>query len=345
MNESTSDPLTANITPKGADKAPFGILLVNLGSPDAPTAKAVRRYLAEFLSDPRVVSIPKLIWWPILHGIILRFRPAKVAHAYQIIGRSESPLNEITKTQATALQAQARKHIHPDICVEVGMRYGNPSLKTGLLRLRKAGAERVLVMPLYPQFSVSTVATVVDKVGELFRSCWHIPALRYTPAYYQHPEYISALADSVHCHWQKNGRAEHLILSFHGLPKRYSRRGDPYEAQCRETARLVAKKLQLSEDDWTLAFQSRFGKEEWLQPYLEPMVREKAKDGVKSLDVICPGFSADCLETLEEISVRTKEVFVEAGGQKLNYIPALNDHADHIAMMLSLAQSETKGWV
>ena len=344
MNDQHQDK-PADLTPKGAHEAPFGILLVNLGSPDAPTVDAVRRFLAEFLSDSRVVSIPKFIWWPILHGIVLRVRPSKVAHAYQMIWRNESPLIEITKAQAAELQTQVREHIHPQISVEVGMRYGNPSLKTGLLNLRKAGVHRVLVVPLYPQFSVSTVATVFDKISELFRSCWHIPALRYTPAYFAHSAYISALADSVRHHWQTQGRAEHLIISFHGLPTRYSRRGDPYEAQCRITAQLIAKELQLTEGEWSLAFQSRFGKDEWLQPYLEPLVRGKASIGLKSLDVICPGFSADCLETLEEISVRTKEVFLEAGGQKLNYIPALNHQTNHIAMMLSLVQNESKGWV
>lgn len=340
----SKETLVSELSTKGADTAPFGILLVNLGSPDAPTPAGVRKYLAEFLSDPRVVSIPKWIWLPILHGIVLRTRPKRVAHAYATIWRNESPLIEITRAQASKLRAAVQEAFGEQTPVEIGMRYGNPSLTAGLMALRKAKVQRVVVLPLYPQYSVSTTATVIDRIGELLRQCWHAPNLRYVPAYYQHPQYIQALADSVRKHWQQQGRAEHFLMSFHGLPKRHSRRGDPYEAQCFRTAELLAQVLALSPNDWSMAFQSRFGREEWLQPYLEPHVQQLAEKGVKTVDVICPGFSADCLETLEEIAIRTAEVFTEAGGTEFRYISALNDDDRHIEMMVQLIQAETAGW-
>lgn len=315
------------------NKNKVGILVVNLGTPDEPGTSAVRRYLAEFLWDPRVVEFPRLLWWLVLHGFILRVRPAKVARAYQSIWTSEgSPLRTISEQQANGL-AEALSNSESAIVVELAMRYGKPSIESALERLRDKGVDTLYVLPMYPQYSATTTAAVYDEIFRVFGKWRELPTLHCIQAYYDHPFYIRALADSVREHWQNHQRAEKLLFSFHGIPKRYIVAGDPYQAQCQETARLLAIELQLADDEWKLVYQSRFGKEEWLNPYADITLCEMAKQGMKSVDVLCPGFSADCLETLEEISEQNQELFFKNGGETFTYIPALNDRDDHIACL------------
>ncbi len=328
-----------------APTAPFGVLLVNLGSPDAPTPAAVKRYLSEFLSDHRVVDLRRWLWWPILHGIVLQLRPRKVAKLYQSIWRNDAPLREIGLKQAEALQAQLQREAHAPIPVVLGMTYGNPSLRDALGQLRRRGVERVLVLPLYPQYSCSTSGSVFDRVTRAFSRCRQVPPLRFVQHYFDHPGYISALANHVKAHWQQHGRSEKLLIAFHGLPQRYVDEGDPYSRHCEITAHSLANALDLNDADWEMMYQSRFGREPWLQPYADETLAKLAQQGVKSVDVICPGFAADCLETLEEIQVRSAEQFVHQGGQSLRYIPALNDQPDHIALLAELVKKETHNWI
>lgn len=323
---------------KGASPAPFGLLLVNLGSPDAPTSAAVRRYLKEFLSDPRVVEVPRWLWWLILNGVILNLRSAKVAKLYQSVWQDDSPLRAITRRQASALQAELRAQLGIDIPVAVGMTYGNPSLKAGLLELRKAGVSRVLVLPMYPQFSGATTGAVFDRVADALARCRHLPELRMIRDYHDHPGYIAALADSVRAHWQQHGQADKLVFSYHGLPQRFVDLGDPYAQHCERTTRLLVAALGLNETQWQHCYQSRFGREPWLQPYVDQWLEQQGKAGLKSVDLICPGFSADCLETLEEIAERGAHSFKEAGGERASYIPALNDNSAHIRFLAQLVR-------
>ena len=302
----------------------IGILLTNLGTPEAPTEAAVRSYLAEFLSDPRIVPLPKVLWWPILHGIILRTRPKRSAHAYQKIWTAEgSPLLVITQRQAQALQ----KVLGDDYVVAVGMRYGKPSLAEALAQLRAAQVSEIKVLPLYPQFSYATTQSTLDQLPK------DISAIC---CYYNEPIYIQALAESVQQHWQNHGRADVLLMSYHGLPQSSIKRGDPYYDHCLETSRLLAKALQLNKAQYRVTFQSRVGKQKWLQPYTDVTLRELPQQGVSSVQVICPGFSADCLETLEEIDMQNRAFFLEAGGQRFEYIPALNDAPAHVKLMQAL---------
>jgi ferrochelatase len=322
----------------------FGILMVNLGTPEAPTPKAVKAYLKEFLSDVRVVDAPRLIWWFVLR-IILLIRPKPVAKAYQSIWTEEgSPLLTISKKQAAALKLQLKQDMGKDIPVELAMTYGNPSILSASNALRSQGVERILMLPMYPQFSSSTTAAIYDKLSNLLKQCPHLPEMRWIRDFHDYPDYIEALANSVKQQWLKTGQSEKLLMSFHGVPERYTTKGDPYERQCRKTADLLAEKLNLEPEQWQCCFQSRFGREEWVKPYTDYTLKQWGADGVKSVDIICPAFSADCLETLEEIQVENKEYFIEAGGEAYNYVPALNDNPDHIEMLSKLVQQHSQGW-
>jgi ferrochelatase len=319
--------------------ARIGVLLVNLGTPDAPTSAAVRRYLAQFLSDPRVVEIPPLLWWPILYGVVLTVRPRRSAAAYREIWTDAgSPLLVNTAALARALQTELADGGAP-VTVAYGMRYGNPPVADALRSLRNAGASRLLVLPLYPQYAAATTGSAFDAVTAELRRWRRVPEACFIGDYHDCDGYVSALAASVREHWSAAGRTEKLLLSFHGLPARCSRLGDPYERQCRTTARLLAAALGLEgSEGWSLSFQSRVGREPWLEPYTDVLLAQWARDGVRRVQVLCPGFAVDCLETLEEIALRNRRDFIAAGGEELEYIPALNARPDHVAFLAALAR-------
>ena len=320
------------------------VLLVNLGTPDEPTAPALRRYLAEFLSDPRVVEIPRLAWLPILHGIILRVRPAKSAAKYRSIWMPEgSPLAVWTARQAQALQQlmDARGH---HVLVRQAMRYGQPSIASVLDELRAAGATRVLVLPMYPQYAAATTGSVADSVHRWALQARWVPELRSVGQYHDDPGYIDALAATLRRHWAQHEPGERLVLSFHGVPERSLHLGDPYHCQCHVTARLLRERLGLPAERVLVTFQSRFGKAKWLEPYTEPTVRELATQGVKRIDVLCPGFAADCLETLEEIGQEVRDAFTECGGEDFHYVPCLNAEPEWIDALATLAERHLQGW-
>ena len=320
------------------------VVLCNLGTPDAPTPAAVRRYLAEFLSDRRVVEIPRALWLPILHGVILRTRPAKSAQKYASIWSAEgSPLKVWTDKQAKLLRGYLGQRGH-HVQVRYAMRYGNPSIASVLDELKAQGATRVLVLPLYPQYSATTTASVGDAVGAWARSVRSLPELRFVNRYHDDPGYIDALAKRVSDHWQMNGRAERLVLSFHGVPKRTLTLGDPYHCECLTTARLLGARLDLAKGGLLVTFQSRLGRAEWLQPYTEPTLVALAKQGVRHVDVMCPGFTSDCLETLEEIDQRARAAFLRAGGSEFNCLPCLNDQHEWMAALSAIAIRHLQGW-
>lgn len=324
--------------------ARVGVLLVNLGTPDAPTPAALRRYLAEFLSDPRVVEIPKALWWLILHGFILRLRPAKSAQKYAAIWTPEgSPLAVWTAKQAKLLLGYLGEAGHA-VLVRHAMRYGQPSVAESLDALRAEGATRVLVLPLYPQYSATTSASVFDAVAAWGQRARWVPELRFVQQYHDDAGYIGALASQVQAHWQRQGRGRMLVMSFHGVPERTLQLGDPYHCHCHKTARLLAERLGIGPEQYRVSFQSRFGKAQWLQPYTEPTLQQLARGGVERVDVICPGFVADCLETLEEIDQEARAAFVEAGGKTLHYIPCLNDRHEWIAALRDIALRHLQGW-
>lgn len=321
-----------------------GILLCNLGTPDAPTTAATRRYLAEFLSDQRVVEIPALVWKPILHGVILRTRPAKSAAKYRSVWMPEgSPLAVWTDKQAKLLRGSLGEAGH-QVLVRPAMRYGNPSIASQLDAFKAEGVRRVLVLPLYPQYSATTTASVVDAVNAWSSRTRDIPEIRFVRSYHRDPGYIKALAQSVRKQWQMDGRAPKLVMSFHGIPERNVRLGDPYQQQSQETARLLAAELGLAESEYLLTFQSRFGKAKWLEPYTEPSLIALAQQGLRHVQVMCPGFPADCLETLEEINQEVREAFVHAGGQQFDYIACLNDQPSWIGALRTLALQHLQGW-
>ncbi len=320
------------------------VLWCNLGSPDEPTAKAVRPYLAEFLSDPRVVEIPKAAWMPILHGIILRTRPAKSAAKYASIWTPDgSPLKVWTQKQATLLRGWLGERGHR-LIVRDAMRYGQPSIASRLDELKAEGVTRVLVLQAYPQYSATTTASVIDEVNAWSARVRRVPEFRFVNDYHDDAGYIDALARSVARHWQHNGRPDQLVLSFHGIPARNIRLGDPYHAQCVVTARLLAERLQLTPDQYRVTFQSRFGRAKWLEPYTEPTLRALGAKGVKRVDVMCPGFPADCLETLEEIAMESRDAFLQAGGKEFTYIPCLNDSQAWISALAGIAERHLAGW-
>ena len=326
------------------------VLLVNLGTPDAPTASAVRRYLAEFLSDSRVVEIPKPIWWLILHGIILRVRPAKSAAKYASIWMKEgSPLRHWTQQQAIGLQAALDMASHK-IVVRYAMRYGNPSMAQELDQLKAEGATRILVLPLYPQYSGTTTASVSDAVFDWGKRQRVIPELRFVNRYHDHDGYICMLANRVRETWRvresqkQTGQPQVLVMTFHGVPERTLHLGDMYHCECLKTARLLAENLGLTKEQYRVTFQSRFGRAKWLQPYTEPTLIALAKAGIERVDVICPGFTSDCLETLEEIDMEVRQAFIHAGGKAFNYIPCPNDSLEWIGVLRSIAEQHLGGW-
>jgi ferrochelatase len=323
----------------------LAILLVNLGTPDAPTTSAVRRYLAEFLSDPRIVSIPKFIWQIILHGIILRIRPRRSAKAYASIWtESGSPLLVISKQQRDAVEKAIGSRVSGKVRVALAMRYGNPSIADTLKQLREQNIQRLLVLPLYPQYSATTTASIFDAVtSELQRWRW-IPEIRFIQRYHHEADFIDALSNQIGEFQQTNGTPDKLLFSFHGIPKEYRDAGDPYPDQCQATAKAVIDRLGLKDDQWQLAFQSRFGAQEWVKPYTDETLKQWAAKGIKSVQVVCPAFATDCLETLEEIGVENRDYFLQAGGKTYNYIPALNDHPKHIEMFANLIQRHIQGW-
>ncbi|SFB98957.1 ferrochelatase [Marinospirillum celere] len=325
---------------------PFAVLLVNLGTPDEPTPAAVRKYLAEFLWDQRVVDVSRPLWWLILNGIILRFRPRRVAENYKSVWTDQgSPLLAIGRQQQQALKERLQQCMGEEIPVFLGMTYGSPSMEEIGREMRASGAERLLVLPLYPQYSATTTAAVFDRLAKSLKSCPHLPELRFVRDYHQHPAYIRALAASVREAWKKQGwEPEKLLMSFHGIPQRYTEQGDPYARHCQTTALLLARELGLGEDQWMLTYQSRFGREPWLQPYTDYTLAELGKKETRGVSVICPGFSADCLETLEEIEEENREIYEQAGGKDFSYIPALNASPDHIQLLYELVNQHTQGW-
>jgi ferrochelatase len=329
-----------------ADKT--AILLVNLGTPEAPTAPALRRYLKQFLSDPRVVEIPRLVWWPILNGIILNIRPKKSAEKYASIWTpAGSPLKVHTEQQALLLKSELQQRLgigNEQLLVDWAMRYGSPSIGEQLSQLKAAGAKRILLLPLYPQYAGSTTATAVDVAADWLIHTRNQPELRYCRSFPDHPGYIAALAASVREHWANHGRPDKLLMSFHGVPRATLERGDPYHCECQKTGRLLAQALGLAEHEWLLTFQSRFGKAQWLQPYTAPTLERLAEEGVRRVDVICPGFTGDCLETLEEIALEGKASFLAAGGAEYHYLPCLNERGDWIAALADIAIANMAGW-
>ena len=326
------------------DKNNYGVLLVNLGSPTAPTKAAIKDFLIPFLSDPRVVDKPRWFWLPLLRGLIIPLRAAKVAQAYQSIWTEQgSPLMTISQQQAWALQTLFDKQ-EQKVELELAMTYNKPSIEQALKKLAKRKVNKLVVLPLYPQYSSTTTAAVFDAVANACKSFKNIPDIRYVPHYYQQPSYISALANSVREYQQESIENSLLIFSFHGLPQRYIKQGDPYQVQCEQTAIQVAKELGLTAQQWKIAYQSRVGKEPWLQPYFDKLITDLPKQGHKNITVICPAFAADCLETLEEIDIDNRALFLANGGEQFYYIPALNANTNHINMMASLVKGQIKDW-
>ena len=326
----------------------IGVLIVNLGTPDATDAGSVRRYLREFLSDARVIENQGLVWKFVLNAIILPRRPRVKGRDYEKIWnreRNESPLKTITRAQAAKLRATVEA-VDPTIVVDWAMRYGNPSMSTRIEAMEKAGCERILLLPLYPQYAAATTATVCDKAFETLMKMRRQPAIRVLPPYYDDPVYIDAVAASLEAELVKLAFVPEVILvSFHGMPKEYARKGDPYERHCVETARLLRERLELDEDRFLMSFQSRFGSAEWLTPYTDATVKALAERGVRNLAVVMPGFSADCLETLEEIAVENGDIFKANGGENFAAIPCLNDSAGGMAVISQLVLRELQGWI
>ncbi|WP_340679400.1 ferrochelatase [Paraglaciecola sp.] len=326
-----------------ADK--IGVLITNLGTPDAPQKGALKRYLKEFLSDPRVVEIPRILWWMILNLVILNIRPKRSAKSYATVWTDRgSPLLFHTQDQAKALRENLQKTYGDNVVLEFAMRYGSPSIHSVMDSMLQKGVRKLLVLPLYPQYCASTTASTFDMVAkDLSQRRW-MPELRFIMHYHDDPHYIQAVADSIRAHWQTNGRADKLIFSYHGIPKRYLTNGDPYHCECYKTSRLVAENLGLNKGQHFTSFQSRFGREEWLQPYTEQTLKAFPAQGIKSVQIVCPGFSADCLETIEEIAEENREYFMHAGGESYEYIAALNAQPGHIAALTSLLAANLQGW-
>jgi len=322
----------------------LGILISNIGTPDAPTTKAVRRYLNEFLSDRRVISLSPLLWQPILKSLILPFRSRRSAKLYQKIwSGTGSPLLKIAEKQCAAIQTHLKKnYANDEFRTALGMRYGNPSIPQAMTDLQSFHPEKIIVLPLFPQYSASTTASIADAVNLVLRKWRNLPQITFINHYYDNKNYINALANSIKTHWQQQGKKQHLLFSFHGIPKEYIDAGDVYASHCHKTATLVVDKLGVEPGQWSLAFQSRFGPKEWLKPYCVDVLTDLPRNKINGVDIICPGFSADCLETLEEIAQTNKKLFFTAGGKEFNYIPALNDHADHINCLASVIMAHPR---
>ncbi len=326
-------------------KQKLGVLVTNLGTPDAPTKPALRRYLAEFLSDPRVVEVPRLLWWLILHGVILRIRPARSAKAYAGVWEKKgSPLLIHTADQCEGIRRALEQKYGDSVVVAFAMRYGNPSVANVLDELAAQGVNRLLVLPLYPQYSASTSASTFDAIAKDFTTRRWLPDFRFVSHYHDFPPYIESMARHIESWWAEKGRQQKLILSYHGIPLKYLLKGDPYHCECHKTSRLLAERLGLSDDQYMTTFQSRFGREEWLQPYTDETMKSLPGEGTTSVDVFCPGFSADCLETVEEIAEENRDYFLESGGKTFNYIPCLNATPGHIDALVDLIEKNLQGW-
>lgn len=306
----------------------IGVLLINTGTPDAPTPSAVRRFLAQFLADPRVIEYPRWMWWPLLYGVILTVRPRRSSKLYQRIWTEEgSPILTISKSLRGKLQKELNERIPDPVYVEIGMRYGNPSIAAALAQLSIKRPSRIVVLPLFPQYSGTTTGTAIEAVFSELKTWRWMPSIEVISDYHDHPAYVGALAESIRSSWDGGGK---LLFSYHGIPLRYVEAGDPYEIQCERTSALVVERLNLEPESWLLAFQSRFGPEAWLQPYTDQRLESWGRDGLRNLSVICPGFASDCLETLDEIDYEGRHLFVQSGGRNFKYIPALNDSRMHV---------------
>ncbi|SEN12795.1 ferrochelatase [Nitrosomonas marina] len=323
-----------------------GVLLINLGTPDAPTKEALRPYLREFLSNPRVIEVPRLIWWPILYGFILPFRPKQSAEKYALIWTSEgSPLKVHTERQAALLAEALQNSANPAPMVEYAMNIGNPSVTSVINKMVDAGCDRILVIPLFPQYAASSTAAAMDAVFAALGPVRNMPAIRTVKQYHDHSGYIAALAQNIRDYWEQHGQPDKLIISFHGVPRRNLDKGDPYHCFCQKTGRLLAEALNLGEEQYQVCFQSRFGRAQWLQPYTAETLEQLGKANTRRVDITCPGFVSDCLETLEEIAIEGKKTFTEAGGKEYHYIPCLNERADWIDALSEIARSNLQGWL
>jgi ferrochelatase len=322
-----------------------GVLVTNLGTPDAPKKVELKRYLKEFLSDPRVVEVPRLLWWMILNLVILNIRPKRSAKAYETVWTERgSPLLYHTQDQANALRDNLKQQYGDNIVVEFAMRYGSPSVDSVVDKLLQQGVRKLLVLPLYPQYCASTTGSTFDAIAQSFSKRRWIPELRFVTHYHDNADYIQAVADKIQAHWDKHGRADKLIFSYHGIPKRYLLNGDPYHCECHKTSRLIAEALSLKDNEHFTSFQSRFGREEWLKPYTDESLKAFPEQGVKSVQIVCPGFAADCLETIEEIGEENRDYFLDAGGERYEYIAALNADEPHIQALTKLLKSHMQGW-
>ena len=322
----------------------LGVLLTNLGTPENPSPVSLKKYLKEFLSDPRVIEVPRIIWQIILRGFILNTRPKKVAKLYKSIWlKKGSPLLVTLKSQTKKIKKKIGRKLG-DTRFELAMRYGDPSIESGLAALNRQGCRRILILPLYPQYCAATTGSTFDKVTKILRGWRWIPEVRFVNGYFDHPMYINALCESIKTNWKTKGRLEKIIFSYHGVPKKYLLKGDPYHCFCQKTTRLVVEKLKLKEKEYMTTFQSRFGPDEWLQPYTDKTLESLPAKGVKKIHIISPGFSSDCLETLEELEKENKEIFLGAGGLEYNYIPCLNESPNHINLLSELIINHTKGW-
>ncbi len=323
-----------------------GVLLINLGTPDAPTAQALRPYLKEFLSNPRVIEMPRLIWWPILHGFILPFRPKASAEKYAKIWMPEgSPLKVHTERQTKLLRDELQKRLQNPPVVEYAMNIGKPSIATVLSKMQKQGCERILIIPLFPQYAASSTAAAMDNVFAVLSHLRNLPSIRTVKQYHDHPAYIAALAQNVRDYWETHGRPNKLIISFHGTPRTSLDKGDPYHCACQKTGRLLAEALALDTNQYSVCFQSRFGKTKWLTPYTATTLMQLGKEQTQRVDVVCPGFVSDCLETLEEIAMEVKDTFIQAGGKEFHYIPCLNERSDWIQVLADITCTHLQGWL
>ncbi|MEP2652990.1 MAG: ferrochelatase [Paraglaciecola sp.] len=323
-----------------------GVLVTNLGTPDAPKKAELRRYLKEFLSDPRVVEVPRLIWWMILNFVILNIRPSRSAKAYSGVWTERgSPLLFHTEDQANAIREKLVSEYGDHIVVEFAMRYGSPSINSVVDKMQQQGVRKLLVLPLYPQYCASTTASTFDAVAQHFMKKRWMPELRFITHYHDNDGYIEAVSEKIREHWKVNGKANKLVFSYHGIPKRYLLKGDPYHCECHKTSRLIAENLGLNKNEYFTSFQSRFGREEWLTPYTDESLKSFPAQGVKSVQVVCPGFSADCLETIEEIGEENRDYFLEAGGERYEYIDALNADAQHIEALHHILVDNLSGWL